>query len=71
MCVEMTFGILKGRWRVIIKRYKVPLRNIPNIVATCAVLHNLCMMNKKGIEEDWIVETENKLSRRIGEGEIR
>ena len=42
---------------------------MPNIVATCVVLHNLCIVNKEGIEENWIVEAENKLSRRIGEGE--
>ena len=53
------------------KRCEVPLRNMPDIVATCVVLHNLCIVNKEGIEEDWIVEAENKLSRRIGDGEIR
>ena len=42
-----------------------------DIVATCVVLHNLCIVNKKGIEEEWIVEAENKLSRRIGERKIR
>ena len=47
------------------------LRNMPDIVATCIVLHYLCIVNKEGIEEDWIVEAENKLSRRIGAGEIR
>jgi hypothetical protein len=47
------------------------LRSMPDIVATCIVLHNLCIVNKKNIEEDWIVEAENKLSRRIDEGEIR
>ena len=31
----------------------------------------LCIVNKEDIEEYWIVETENKLNRRIGEGEIR
>ena len=42
-----------------------------DIIATCVVLHNFCIVNKEVIEEDWIVEVENKLSRRIGEGEIR
>jgi hypothetical protein len=28
-------------------------------------------VNKEGIEEDWIVEAENKLSRRIDEGGIQ
>jgi hypothetical protein len=71
MCVERAFGILKGRWRVIIKRCEVPLRSMPDIVATCIVLQNLCIVNKEGIEEDWIMKAENKLSRRIDEGEIR
>ena len=71
MCVERAFGILKGRWRMIIKRCEVSLRNISDIIATCVVLHNLCIVNKEGIEEDWIVVAENKLSRMIGEGELR
>ena len=53
------------------KRCKMSLQNIPDIIATCVVLHNLCIVNKEDIEEYWIVETENKLNRRIGEGEIR
>ena len=55
---------------VIMNRCKVCLRNMPDIVATCIVLHNLCIVNKEDIDEDWILETKNKLSRRIGEGEI-
>ncbi len=53
------------------KRCEVPLRNMPDIAATCVVLHKLCIVNKEDIEKYWIVEAENKLSRRIGEGEIR
>jgi hypothetical protein len=47
------------------------LKNMPDIVATCIVLHNLCIVNNEGIEEDWIVEAESKLARRMIEGEIR
>ena len=43
---------------------------MPDIVATCVVLHKLCIVNKEDIEKYWIVEAENKLSRRIGEGLI-
>ena len=53
------------------KQCEVSLQNMPDIVATCVVLHNLCIMNKECIEEDWIVEAKIKLSRKIGEGEIR
>jgi hypothetical protein len=44
---------------------------MPDMVATCIVLHNLYIVNNEGIEEDWIVEAENELSRRIDEGKIR
>ena len=70
MCVERAFGILKGSRRVIMKRCEVPLRNIPDIIATCVMLHNLCIVNKEDIEEDWIMEVGNKLRRMIGEGKI-
>ena len=41
------------------------MKNIPDIVATYIVLHNLYIVNNEGIEKNWIVETENKLARRI------
>jgi hypothetical protein len=37
---------------------------MPDIVATCIVLHNLCIVNKEGIKNDWIVEAKNKLSKK-------
>ena len=49
ICIEMTFGILKGKWRLIIKRYEKPLKNLFNILATCIVLHNLYIANNEGI----------------------
>ena len=42
-----------------------------DIVAACIVLYNICIINNKCIEEDWIIEAKNKLSRRIIEGEVR
>ena len=34
------------------KRYELSLRNMPDIVVTCVVLHNLCIVNKEDIEEN-------------------
>ena len=42
MVVENAFGRLKGRWRCLLKRIDCDLSNVPNIVATCVVLHNVC-----------------------------
>ena len=44
---------------------------MPNIIATCIVLHNLCIVNNEGIEEYWIVEAKNKLAKRNTEGKLR
>ena len=63
MCVEKAFGILKGRWRVIMKRCEIPLSNVPDIVATYVVLHNLYIITKEDIEQNLIVEAKNKLTR--------
>ena len=42
-----------------------------NIVVTCIILYNLCIVNNIGIEDEWIVEAKNKSSRKINEGEIQ
>ena len=42
MCIERDFGMLKGRWRILLKRVDVHLKNVPNLVSTCLILHNMC-----------------------------
>ena len=44
MCVERAFGMLKGRWRILLKRIDVHLKNVPELVSTCLVLHNICII---------------------------
>jgi hypothetical protein len=71
MCVERAFGILKGRWKIIMKRYDVPLKNVPDLVATCIVLHNLCITMNDGFNGNWISEAEEQLQRIIGIGALK
>jgi hypothetical protein len=40
---------------------------MPDITATCIILHNLCIVNNKDSEEEWITEAENKLATRVTE----
>ena len=42
MVVENAFGQLKGRWRCLLKRLDVHVSNIPNVIGSCVVLHNIC-----------------------------
>ena len=44
MCVERTFGLLKGRWRILRKMMDVHLKNVHDLVLTCLVLHNICII---------------------------
>ena len=43
---------------------ELALKNISDFVATCIVLHNLCFINNKESEDNWIIKEESKLARR-------
>ena len=42
MVVENAFGRLKGGWWCLLKRLDVHVSNVPNVVRSCIVLHNIC-----------------------------
>ena len=56
MVVEKAFGHLKGRWRVLIKQMECRIRNVPNIVLACCVLHNSCEMWREDFLDEWMDE---------------
>lgn len=57
MCIERAFGMLKGRWRMLLKRVDVELRNVPDLVSTCLVLHNMCtILGDSFWKDEWIQE---------------
>jgi hypothetical protein len=62
MYVERAFGILKGRWRIIMKRSAISLRMVPDLVCTCIILHNLCITMKDSFDKTWIDEAESELA---------
>lgn len=53
MVVENAFGRLKGRWRCLLKRMDFALENVPNVVAACVILHNLCEMYGDHFQSEW------------------
>ena len=40
--VEHAYGQLKCRWRCLLKKLDVSVRDVPELVAACCVLHNMC-----------------------------
>ena len=54
---ERAFGVLKGRFRILMKRMDVDLDNVVKTIITCCVLQNICQ--KRGdlyINDDEVLE---------------
>ena len=54
MVVENAFGCLKGRWRCLLKRNDAATEDIPTIITTCCVLHNICDVHKEHFDGMWL-----------------
>jgi len=72
MVVENAFGRLKGRWRCLLKRLDFALENVPNVVAACVILHNLCEMYGDHFQPEWeldntVVDTDTSHTTGISE----
>ena len=50
--VERAFGMLKVRWRCLLKPLEQMIENIPDIIITCCVLHNICQDHGEEILEE-------------------
>lgn len=58
MTAERAFGLLKGRWRCLMKRCDCRIDNINSIISACCVLHNFCQVHG-GEFEDITAEEDN------------
>ena len=55
--VERAFGILKARWRCLLKRLDNCIENVSAVVIACCVLHNICQMNRDDyLDQDGMLE---------------
>lgn len=53
MAVEIAFGRLKGRWRILLKRLDMKTRNVPLAVGACCTLHNICEIHGEAFDDNW------------------
>ena len=51
--VEIAFGRLKSRWRCLLKRNDMLVKNVPTIVAAACVLHNMCEIHGDRFDDSW------------------
>ena len=56
--VENAFGRLKARWRRLLKQNDMEVRNVPNVVTACCVLHNVCEIHGEAFDNNWVQEAE-------------
>jgi hypothetical protein len=52
MSIERTFGMLKGRFKILPKIVDIPLHHMPDLVMACICLHNMCIVNSDGFDMD-------------------
>ena len=50
--VERAFGLLKAKWRCLLKRLDSRTTNIVEDIMTCCALHNICEENGDEMEDD-------------------
>ena len=50
--VKRSFGILKARWRCLLKRLDNEIENVSSVIVTCCVLHNICQIYKDNYVDD-------------------
>ena len=57
VAVERAFGILKARWRCLLNGLDHNIENIPDVIISCCVLHNMCQMKGDSyIDNDDVLE---------------
>ena len=54
--VECAFGMLKGRWRCLLKRNDVNVEFMSTLVTACCVLHNICEVHHDTFDQQWFDE---------------
>ena len=57
--VELAFGRMKARWRRLLKRNDMLVTNVPNVIAACCTLHNICDIRGDVFIEEWLEDCES------------
>ena len=55
--VERGFGLLKARWRCLLKRLDNEIENISDVILSCFILHNICQISQdEYLDEDDVLD---------------
>lgn len=56
MTIENSFGRLKVRWRVLLKKPDLHVDTMRKVIYVCMLLHNFCENNKEIVPQTWMDE---------------
>lgn len=55
MVVEQTFGLLKGRFRILLFTNESSIPTVNAITMACCILHNICIVREVTFKYEWIL----------------
>ena len=55
MVVEQTFGLLKGRFRILLFANESSIPTVNAITMACCILHNICIVREVTFKYEWIL----------------
>lgn len=58
--IENTFGLLKGRWKILDHINTHSIERANKILLVCCILHNFCLIHKDYLKEPLTSENRNK-----------
>ena len=53
MSIEQAFGLLKSRWRILMKRQDTEFHHLHCLITACFILHNICINNNDNNLPTW------------------
>lgn len=65
MPVERAFGMLKARFRILLKRCDMNLMHVPNMVVSCLTLHNICIVHGDAFDPLWVQEAKGSIEQEL------
>lgn len=56
--IERVFGVLKLRWRSLLKPFSLKAETAPYVIMSCFILHDICIEQKEAVpvEDDELIE---------------
>ena len=65
MVTEGAYGQLKGRWRVLHRKYESSAKEVKIITLACVILHNICISQNDQLPKYWDITSDLHISAEV------